>query len=87
MCSGQRADTSIVDERTSKLSIEESASRMDSTRTARYDADKAVRGLVEELRDVKLLNSEADAILWAAEGSCSRTLPPMLTPWRLTSRL
>jgi hypothetical protein len=41
---------------------------MDSTRTARYDAYKAVRGLVEELRDVKLLDSEADAILWAAEG-------------------
>jgi len=41
---------------------------MDSTRTARYDAYKAVRGLVEELRDVKLFDAEADSILWAAEG-------------------
>jgi hypothetical protein len=41
---------------------------MDSTRTARYDAYKAVRGLVEELRDVKLFGAEADSILWAAEG-------------------
>jgi hypothetical protein len=41
---------------------------MDSTRTARYDAYKAVRGLVEELRKVKLLDAEADSILWAAEG-------------------
>jgi hypothetical protein len=41
---------------------------MDSTRTARYDAYKAVRGLVEELRNVKLLDVEADSILWAAEG-------------------
>ena len=41
---------------------------MDSTRTARYDAYKAVRGLVEELRKIKLFNAEADSILWAAEG-------------------
>jgi hypothetical protein len=41
---------------------------MDSTRTARYDAYKAVRGLVEELRNVKLFDAEADSILWAAEG-------------------
>jgi hypothetical protein len=41
---------------------------MGSTRTTRYDAYKAVRGLVEELRDVKLFDAEADSILWAAEG-------------------
>ena len=41
---------------------------MDSTRTARYDAYKAVRGLVEELRNVKLFDAEADSILWAVEG-------------------
>jgi hypothetical protein len=41
---------------------------MNSTRTARYDAYKAVRGLVEELRDIKLFDAEADSILWAAEG-------------------
>ena len=41
---------------------------MDSIRTARYDAYKAVRGLVEELRDVKLFDAEADSIVWAAEG-------------------
>jgi|ERR1035441_4403673 hypothetical protein len=41
---------------------------MDSTRTARYDAYKAVRGLVEELRKIKLFDAEADSILWAAEG-------------------
>ena len=41
---------------------------MDSTRTARYDAYKAVRGLVNELRDVKLFGAEADSVLWAAEG-------------------
>jgi hypothetical protein len=41
---------------------------MDSTRTARYDAYKAARGLVEELRNVKLFDAEADTILWAAEG-------------------
>jgi hypothetical protein len=41
---------------------------MDSTRTARYDAYKAVRGLVEELRNVKLFEAEANSILWAAEG-------------------
>jgi hypothetical protein len=39
---------------------------MDSTRTARYDAYKAVCGLVEELRKVKLFDVEADSILWAA---------------------
>ena len=41
---------------------------MDSTRTARYNAYKAVRGLVKELRDVKLSCAEADSILWASEG-------------------
>ncbi len=41
---------------------------MDSTRTSRYDAYRAVCGLVEELRNVKLLDAEADSILWAAEG-------------------
>jgi hypothetical protein len=41
---------------------------MDGTRTTRYDAYKAVRGLVEELRNVKLFDAEADGILWAAEG-------------------
>ena len=41
---------------------------MDRTRTTRYDAYKAVRGLVEELRNVKLFDAEADSILWAAEG-------------------
>ena len=41
---------------------------MDSPRTTRYDAYKAVRGLVEELRKVKLFDAEADSILWAAEG-------------------
>ena len=41
---------------------------MDSTRRHRYDAYRAVRGLVEELRRVKLLDAEADSILWAAEG-------------------
>jgi hypothetical protein len=39
-----------------------------STRTTRYDAYKAVRTLVEELRNVKLFDAEADSILWAAEG-------------------
>jgi hypothetical protein len=32
------------------------------------DAYKAVRGLVEELRTVKLFDAEANSILWAAEG-------------------
>ena len=41
---------------------------MDSTRRHRYDAYHAVRGLVEQLRRVKLLDAEADSILWAAEG-------------------
>ena len=41
---------------------------MDTTRTTSYDAYKAVRGLVEELRNVKLFDAEADSILWAAEG-------------------
>jgi hypothetical protein len=41
---------------------------MVSTRTTRYDAYKAVRGLVEELRNVKLFDAEADSILWAVEG-------------------
>ena len=48
---------------------------MDSTRTARYDAYKAVRGLVEELRRVKLLDAEADSILWAAEGLLLANFP------------
>jgi hypothetical protein len=41
---------------------------VDSTRATRYDAYKAVRGLVEELRNLKLCDAEADSILWAAEG-------------------
>jgi len=41
---------------------------MDSTRTARYDAYKAVRSLVEEVRGVKLFGAEADRVLWAADG-------------------
>lgn len=41
---------------------------MDSSRTSRYDAYQAVRSLVAELRHVKLLDAEADSILWAAEG-------------------
>jgi hypothetical protein len=41
---------------------------MDSTRITRYDAYKAVRSLVQELRNVKLFDAEADTILWAAEG-------------------
>ena len=41
---------------------------MDITRTHRYDAYRAVRGLVEELRHVKLRDAEADSIIWAAEG-------------------
>lgn len=41
---------------------------MEGTRRTRYDAYKAVRGLVGELRNVKLSNAEADSILWAAEG-------------------
>jgi hypothetical protein len=41
---------------------------MDGTRRARYDAYQAVRVLIEELRNVKLFDAEADAILWAAEG-------------------
>src|SRR5207248_645622 len=48
---------------------------MDSTRIARYDAYQAVRGLVEELRNVKLLDAEADSILWAAEGLLLANLP------------
>jgi hypothetical protein len=41
---------------------------MEGTRTTRYDAYKAVRSLVEQLRNVKLFDAEADRILWAAEG-------------------
>lgn len=41
---------------------------IDTSRTSRYDAYKAVRGLVDELRNVKLSDAEADSILWAAEG-------------------
>lgn len=48
---------------------------MDSTRRTRYDAYKAVRGLVEELRNVKLFDAEADSILWAAEGLLLANLP------------
>jgi len=48
---------------------------MDSTRRARYDAYKAVRCLVEELRNVKLFDAEADSILWAAEGLLLANLP------------
>jgi hypothetical protein len=48
---------------------------MDGTRRTRYDAYKAVRGLVEELRNVKLLDAEADSILWAAEGLLLANLP------------
>ena len=48
---------------------------MDSTRITRYDAYKAVRGLVEELRNVKLFDAEADSILWAAEGLLLANLP------------
>jgi hypothetical protein len=48
---------------------------MDGTRRTRYDAYRAVRGLVEELRNVKLLDAEADSILWAAEGLLLANLP------------
>jgi hypothetical protein len=48
---------------------------MDGTRRTRYDAYKAVCGLVEELRNVKLFDAEADAILWAAEGLLLANLP------------
>jgi hypothetical protein len=48
---------------------------MDGTRRSRYDAYKAVRGLVEELRNVKLFDAEADSILWAAEGLLLANLP------------
>lgn len=48
---------------------------MDGTRRTRYDAYKAVRGLVEELRNVKLFDAEADAIVWAAEGLLLANLP------------
>jgi hypothetical protein len=48
---------------------------MEGTRRSRYDAYKAVRGLVEELRNVKLLDAEADSIIWAAEGLLLANLP------------
>lgn len=48
---------------------------MDGTRRARYDAYKAVCGLVKELRNVKLFDAEADGILWAAEGLLLANLP------------
>ena len=48
---------------------------MEGTRRTRYDAYKAVRGLVEELRNVKLFDAEADSILWAAEGLLLANLP------------
>jgi hypothetical protein len=54
-----------------------------STRTARYDAYKAVRGLVEELRNVKLLEAEPTASCGQPRGFCSQTPPPTLKPWRL----
>ena len=57
---------------------------MDSTRITRYDAYKAVRGLVEELRNVKLFDGEADSVLWAAEGLCSQ--PPRPTRKRSRAR-
>lgn len=48
---------------------------MDGTRRTRHDAYRAVQVLVEELRNVKLLNAEADSILWAAEGLLLANLP------------
>jgi hypothetical protein len=48
---------------------------MDGTRRTRYDAYKAVCRLVEELRNVKLFDAEADAIVWAAEGLLLANLP------------
>ena len=48
---------------------------MDRTRTHRYDAYRAVRALVEQLRRVKLSDAEADSILWAAEGLLLATSP------------
>ena len=48
---------------------------MDGTRGTRYDAYKAVCGLVEELRNVKLFTAEADAIRWAAQGLLLANLP------------
>jgi hypothetical protein len=48
---------------------------MDGTRRTRYDAYKAVRDLVGELRNVKLFDAEADSILWAAEGLLLAKLP------------
>ena len=48
---------------------------MDGTRRTRYDAYKAVCGLVDELRNVKLFDAEADSILWAAEGLLLATRP------------
>ena len=48
---------------------------MDGTGRTRYDAYKAVRGLVDELRNVKLFDAEADSILWAAEGLLLARLP------------
>jgi hypothetical protein len=62
----QLADTPTVDQLSPN--IDGTGNVMDSTRTARYDAYKAVRGLVEELRNVKLYDAEAASILWAAEG-------------------
>ena len=53
---------------TQSESLERREHLTDRTRTARYDAFMAVRGLVEELRNVKLFDAEADTILWAAEG-------------------
>jgi hypothetical protein len=48
---------------------------MDRTRTHRSDAYRAVRGLVEQLRRVKLSEAEADSIHWAAEGLLLANLP------------
>ena len=48
---------------------------IDGTARTRYDAYKAVRGLVDELRNVKLFDAEADSILWAAEGLLLATRP------------
>jgi hypothetical protein len=41
---------------------------MDTDRTARLTAFHTFRGIVEELRGVKLHPAEADELIWAAEG-------------------
>ena len=69
---------------------------MDDNRTARLDAYKAVRAIVEEHRGVKLFENEANDIIWAAEGlllagkpawthpTQSKRAPPS-TRWSTTS--